>query len=214
MTTFVDIYQDLPSRVSAVWELFKSMEQKEDPRDLSVTAMLMAAAAGLAMPQEHLKKGSNNPGKHPSFKGKSQDHYESVYNQCRTFLTQAISTLDVLKTISFMHCPEMANIRNAIEYGNNGETVFELSEHTLDCFVYVVRNALAHNNIVAFGDSKEEITKLGFFSESRGKSKCRCNEKGDYLVVAMSTCALQAFLKAWFEMLTKNNPTEIQRITT
>ena len=104
-----------------------------------------------------------------------------------------------------MHCPNMSDISDAIEYGNKNETIFNLEEHTLDCLVYVLRNALAHNNIVAFGESKEEITQLGFFSESKGKPNCECKKKGDHLVVAITTHALQDFLDTWFEMLTLKN---------
>jgi hypothetical protein len=204
MTNFVDIYQDLPSRVSEVWERLRNPGQQKSERDLSVTAMLMAAATGLAMPQEHLKKGSNNSGEHPSFNGVNQAHYKSVHTHCEEFLKQKISAIECLKNISFMHCPNMSDIRDAIECGNKGETVFELTEHTLDCFVYVVRNALAHNNIVALGNSVNEITNLGFFSQSKSKSKlnCKCKNKGDYLVVAITTNKFQDFLNTWFRMLT------------
>ena len=203
MTNFVDIYQDLPSRVSEVLERLRNPGQQKSERDLSVTAMLMAAATGLAMPWEHLKKGSNNSGEHPSFNGVDQAHYKSVRTHCEEFLKQKISAVDCLKNnISFMHCQKMSHISDAIEYGNKNETIFNLEEHTLDCFVYILRNALAHNNIVAFGESKEKITKLGFFSESKGKPNCECKKIGKYLVVGITTRALQDFLDTWFEMLT------------
>jgi hypothetical protein len=205
MTNFVDIYQDFPSRVSEVWERLRNPGQQKSERDLSVTAMLMAAATGLAMPQEHLKKDVNYPNDHPSLIGANQAHYQMVHSRCEAFLKQKISAIDCLKSISFMHCQNMADISDAIEYGNNGQTVFDLEEHTLDCFVYVLRNALAHNNIVAFGNSVNDITSLGFFSQSRGKKNCKCKKKGDHLVVAITTHALQDFLDTWFEMLTLKN---------
>ena len=55
MTTYQDIYQDLPGRVHRAWQRLANNSLPESGEDLSVTVMLMAAAAGLAMPFENLK---------------------------------------------------------------------------------------------------------------------------------------------------------------
>ena len=54
MTAYYDIYSDLPTRVYEVWQRTK-VQTSSPQQDFSVTAMLMAAAAGLAMPLENLK---------------------------------------------------------------------------------------------------------------------------------------------------------------
>ncbi len=92
MTNFVDIYQDLPSRVSEVWERLRNPGQQKSERDLSVTAMLMAAATGLAMPFGNLNRLENgsdpNWNDHPSFVNGDQRHYQAVLNRCDVFLKQ------------------------------------------------------------------------------------------------------------------------------
>jgi hypothetical protein len=69
------------------------------------------------------------------------------------------------------------------------------------CLIRILRNALAHNNIVAFGDNVNEIKKLGFFSEKKTKTGNNCTTKDGYLVLVIDTTAFQTFLKAWFDVI-------------
>jgi hypothetical protein len=205
MTNFVDIYQDLPCRVTKVWQRLQQQEKQQGECDLSVTAMLMTAATGLAMPWESLKdvgmgnsKNWNDP---PSFVNGDQRHYKEVLKRCDAFLAKKISQIDSLKSISFLHCPSMEGIRDAVEYGNKDETVLSLDQHQVRCLIRILRNALAHNNIVAFGDNVNEIKKLGFFSEKKTKTGNNCTTKDGYLVLVIDTTAFQTFLKAWFDVI-------------
>ncbi|MFM2073803.1 MAG: hypothetical protein RJB34_108 [Pseudomonadota bacterium] len=205
MSNFVDIYQDLPCRVSVAWQRLQQQDQQQSgKRDLSVTAMLMAAATGLAMPFESLKDvGSGNRANwndHPSFANGKQPHYKAVLKRCNDFLAQELSTIGYLKSIQFMHCKSMSDIRNAIEYGKQGDPL-TTEQCTLRCLVRILRNALAHNNIVAFGNDRNQIKKLGFFAEKRIGFGCESTADG-YHVVAMGTTELQVFLTNWFEVIT------------
>ena len=78
MSMYVDIYQDFPIRCERVWELVRNASATGDA-DLSVTAMLMAAAAGFATPFENLKRvedgSSAGWNSHPSFKQVTQREY-------------------------------------------------------------------------------------------------------------------------------------------
>ena len=201
MTTYRDIYQDLPSRVYEVWQQTKSATG--NPRDLSVTAMLMAAATGFAMPWESLKNvgigNRNGWNVHPSFANGDQAHYRAVLQSCDRFLAPKISETASLQSVSFRHCADQSEICEVAESGNKGKPL-ELDKHTVRCVVRVLRNALAHNNIVAFGSSPEQIERLGFFSENRVGSGCVSTVDG-YLVVALTVSAFQEFLDAWFLML-------------
>ncbi|MBK6595910.1 MAG: hypothetical protein IPG23_26270 [Burkholderiales bacterium] len=202
MTAYRDIYCDLPSRVHEVWQLSKAKTDSSQ-RDLSVTAMLMAAATGFAMPWESLKDvGSGNRNDwnaHPSFAKGDQAHYQSVLKSCDKFLSQKISDNPSLQSVSFRHCSDQSDICDVAEYGNRGKKL-ELNNHTVRCAVRVLRNALAHNNIVAFGLNSDQIDKLGFFSENRVGSGCVSTVDG-YLVVTFTTSAFQDFLDAWFLIL-------------
>lgn len=86
MTANRDIYCDLPTRVHEVWQRSKAKTDSSQ-RDLAVTAMLMAAATGFAMPWESLKDvGSGNRNDwnaHPSFANGDQAHYQSILNETR-----------------------------------------------------------------------------------------------------------------------------------
>lgn len=202
MTAYRDIYSDLPLRVHEVWQRSKA-KTDSGQRDLSVTAMLMAAATGFAMPWESLKNvGSGNRvdwNSHPSFVNGDQAHYQSVLKGCDEFLSQKISDTASLKSISFRHCSDQSDICDVAEYGNKGKEL-ELNKHAVRCAVRVLRNALAHNNIVAFGPNPDQIERLGFFSENRVGSGCVSTVDG-YLVVTFTTSAFQDFLSAWFLIL-------------
>jgi hypothetical protein len=205
MSNFVDIYQDLPSRVSEAWQRLQQQEQQQSgKRDLSVTAMLMAAATGLAMPLENLKDvgtgNSANWNEHPSFANDNQRHYQAALKRYNDFSAQKLSTIDYLKSIPFMHCQSMSDIRDAIEGGIKGTQPWPKSPK-VRCLIRILRNALAHNNIVAFGDNVNEIKKLGFFSEKKTKTGNNCTTKDGYLVLVIDTTAFQTFLKAWFDVI-------------
>jgi hypothetical protein len=201
----------MPSRVFEVWrrtkknqeESRKKETQNKESNDLSVTAMLMAAATGFAMPWESLKNvGSGNRNDwnaHPSFANGNQAHYQSILKSCDKFLSQKISDTASLQSVSFRHCSDQSDICEVAEYGEKGKEL-ELNKHTVRCAVRVLRNALAHNNIVAFGSTPDQIDKLGFFSENRVGSGCVSTIDG-YLVVTFATSAFQDFLDAWFLIL-------------
>lgn len=202
MSMYQDIYRDLPSRVFKVWQQTKTHpEQKTE--DLSVTALLMAAATGLAMPWDTLKDvghgNGNNWNVHPSFVNGNKKHYQAVLERCSAFLAQKISATESLKDISLRHCQSQADIRDTAENSQSG-TQLELHKHTVRCAVRVLRNALAHNNIVAFGQTPEQIDWLGFFSENRVGSGCISTIDG-YIVLTISKDALADFLNAWFSSL-------------
>lgn len=205
MTAYRDIYQDLPSRVHEVWQ--RNSGTSDNARDLSVTAMLMAAATGLSMPWESLKDvGVGNRddwNSHPSFANGNQAHYKSVLRVCDQFLSQKISDSASLQSISLRQCADLSEICEAAEYGNKGQAL-ELEERKVRHVVRILRNALAHNNIVAFAANNSQIEKLGFFSENREGSGCTSTVNG-YLLVTLTVSAFREFLDAWFGMLQPQN---------
>lgn len=137
MTMYQDIYQDLPGRVHRVWQRTNTSSNSDCTEDLSVTAMLMAAATGFAMPWESLKNvGSGNRNdwnNHPSFANGDQVHYQSILKKCDKFLSQKISDTNSLKSISFLHCSEQSDISGAIEFENGEKKTGDQKAHRAMC---------------------------------------------------------------------------------
>lgn len=201
MTMYRDIYQDLPARVYEVWT--QNRDATGSLGDLSVTIMLMAAATGLAMPWESLKDvgvgNGNTWNRHPSFVQGDQSHYQEVLKKCDQFLSKKIADNPSLQTAGLYQCNNLSEICSATEFSNTGRLLAP-DQHNVRCIIRVLRNALAHNNIIAFGSSDDQIHKLGFFSEKKISSGCS-SAVDSYLLVTITPEALQEFLDAWFHML-------------
>lgn len=202
MTNFVDIYQDLPSRVSAVWERLKSMEQQQDQHDLSVTAMLMAAAAGLAMPFENLKDlGAGNSKKlkeHPMFSEVEPAKYKVVLKNCDDFFKKPIRK--VLADACLVQCKKLKDVRDAA-FKKQGDATLDTSRYDMRFALKIFRNALAHNNILSIPDAPDapdQISHLAFFSKSNGPSSS-WDEGVNVLIIPAPS--FKTFLEKWFELL-------------
>ena len=165
MTAYYDIYSDLPTRVYEVWQRTKTQEISSQ-QDLSVTAMLMAAAAGLAMPFENLKdQGVGNGQKwseHPMFHRAAKSAYRSALASCDAYFKQSINTCDGLNSAVLMQCQKLKDIRTAVTTGH-GDATMDTAKYDVRFALKILRNALAHNNILSLPDSGE-IEKIAFFS--------------------------------------------------
>ncbi len=117
MTTYQDIYQDLPGRVNRVWQRLDTSSMLNSEEDLLITAMLMAAAAGLAMPFENLKDlGAGNKrgwDDHPAFQDKNQAQYKKSLKDCDAFLKQPISKCRGLEGALLLRCQQLQDIKAA-----------------------------------------------------------------------------------------------------
>lgn len=202
MSNYQDIYRDLPSRVCQVWQRTK-MHPDNETEDLSVTAMLMAAAAGLAMPLESLKDvgigNRNDWNSHPAFGTAEQSEYKAALERCNKFFSQLIVRCESLQDIVLMRCQELCNIREAAE-GGQGGTPLDRAKSNVRFVTKILRNALAHNNILAFGKSRNQIENLVFFSENRTGSGCK-NTVDGWHVLTISVKSFEEFLNAWFDLL-------------
>lgn len=206
MSNFQDIYRDFPSRVCEVWQRTKTHPDNE-AEDRSVTAMLMTAAAGFAMPWENLKEVGlserDNWNAHPAFDNTDQSSYRDVLKKCAIFFKQKLHECESLQDITFMHCQELADIKPAAENVSGGKAL-KLKDHNVRCAIRIFRNALAHNNIAAIGTDENHIQKLVFFSENRVGSGCHSTRDG-WLVLTISVQSFGAFLDAWFLLLAPPN---------
>lgn len=201
MTAYRDIYCDLPSRVHEVWQRTKAVEAN-DAEDRSVTAMLMAAATGLAMPFENLKDvGIGNGEKwkdHPAFQASDQSKYQKTLKACDLFFKQAIGTCPGMQNAILLHCGELKDIRDAAESGQ-GDASLNVAKHKVRFALRILRNALAHNNIFGIRNDQGHIEKLTFFSQSNWCSNCNRTDGWDVLVIPVAS--FEAFLQKWFELL-------------
>lgn len=201
MSNYQNIYQDLPSRVYRVWQSTKD-GLAPPTEDLSVTAMLMAAAAGLAMPFENLKdKGEGNRkdwNKHPAFGRTTQTEYQKSLKSCNEFFKKSIQECDGLKSSTLMQCQKLEDIREAAR-SSRGSAALDLEKHDVRFALRILRNALAHNNILDVPNDSDQIEKLAFFSRSNWCSSC--GRMDGWYVLLISVDAFKQFLEIWFDLL-------------
>lgn len=201
MTAYCDIYSDLPSRVYRVWQR-TIRPVADDTEDLSVTTMLMAASAGLAMPFENLRYSKDgekcNWDDHPAFLGKDQAKYKKSLKACSEFLKRPISECQGLKDAVLLQCNELCDIQGSARDGK-GHAMLNLQKHDTRFALGILRNALAHNNIVDVPGGIDQIEKLAFFSK---KDWCgNCGRKDGWNVLLISVKDFEQFLNAWFALL-------------
>ena len=159
MTAYSDIYKDLPARVYAVWQQTKTQEN-DIQRDLSVTAMLMAAAAGLAMPFENLKDQGTGNGKkwkeHPMFHEVNQPDYQATLNFCDSYFKNTINDCPELSGAVLIQCQNLKDIRNSVNIGK-GDASMDIAKYTVRFALKILRNSLSHNNILTIPNGGGEI---------------------------------------------------------
>ncbi len=199
MSNYQDIYRDLPSRVFKVWERAKAHTDNET-EDLSVTVMLMAAAAGLAMPLEDINIPAyrNSRPDHPGFDAVDQVSYQTTLQKFKDIFSQTLQSSSVLKEAKLARCAELKDVRKVGEYGEG--TPINLADQNVSFAFSILRNALAHNNIVAFGTDVQKIEKLTFFSEHREGSGCKRKRVG-WNVLTLSIESFEKFLTFWFSLV-------------
>lgn len=206
MSCYVNIYSDFPSRCQRVWERIERSDQKGD-RDLSVTAMLMAAAAGFATPWEHLRfnntKAETMWQKHPAFENVSQEAYDRTLKRLSRQLSEPLLTSPLFQNEEGFcwklgYCKELEQVRNVGEYGEGDQVLLE--QYKVRFLLTVLRNALAHNNICAFGNGDQEIDRLSFFSEDAPRVKGEKKLVG-WHVATTTIGGFNRFLKQWFDLI-------------
>lgn len=204
MSCYVDIYKDFPLRCQEVWKRIESSSKKEGERDLSVTVMLMAAAAGFATSWEHVKDGSKqaiqNTLRHPAYKGISEmDYRKSLsllsgrFNEVLT--TSALFLVEDKFAWKLGHADELDQVRDVGECGNG--LPISPAEKNVRFMLKILRNALAHNNICAFGRGSDEIERLSFFSEDKNDK----NVRQGWHVATTTVTGFRDFLEKWFDLI-------------
>lgn len=215
MTAYRDLYQDLPSRVNRIWAHLKDQKfaktetQKTTDQgqaaddDLSVASMLMAAAAGLAMPFESLKElgagGKKGWNEHPAFQDVNQTQYIKSLRRCNSFLTKPVSDCQGLQSCELMICTDLKDIKQTAQHFDQAHACLNKEKTSTRQALKILRNALAHNNIVDLPGQDRQIEKLVFFSKNNWCSSCDRMEGWHVLVISVT--AFRDFLDAWFEML-------------
>jgi len=189
--------------------LWAQIEQapKTEQEDLTVTTMLVIASAGLAMPWEHLKHESPNKEStwrdHPAFKGVSPKIYDSAMETLRKNFSQKLTQSPLIyqdknNAWRISECTELKEVRDVAEYGDGRR--LDNGKITVNRLLKCMRNALAHNNICAFGNNHGQIDRLSFFSEIIEYSNRERKVIG-YEVATISTEGFRYFLKEWFKLI-------------
>ena len=165
--------------------------------------MLMAAAAGFATPFENLKDlgAGLKPewNSHPSFTRVKQKEYLRALKRFDGIFHARISDsplfgIDAAKAWRFARCLKLVEVRDVAERGT-GTTVSD--NEKVRFAIKLLRNALAHNNIFAFGSDASHISDLAFFSEHvEGHEKSRV--VSGWNVAVTSVAGFESFLNQWF----------------
>jgi hypothetical protein len=189
--------------------LWTQIEQSQNPEqeDLTVTTMLVIASAGLAMPWEHLKhestKNFSSWSDHPSFLGVTQKIYDSSLETLRKKFSQKLLDSPLINQEKkhewlISECPNLKKVRDVAEYGEGCR--LDNGQVTLKRLLKCLRNALAHNNICAFGGANGSIDRLSFFSEINEYPNGIKKFIG-FEVATISTEGFRYFLKEWFKLI-------------
>ncbi len=208
MSCYLDIYKDLPSRCLKLWDQIEQIPGSNKD-DLSVTTMLVIAAAGFAMPWEHLKHNSPNAEKalwksHPSFKSVSERDYGEALKKLNTEFSKSLGNSDLVskKGETFWRmatCLDLKEVRDVGEY--NEGVMLEPEECKIRLLLKCLRNALAHNNVCAFGGAGGEIDRLSFFSEKVSYDENRVKTLEGWYVATTTVEGFRHFLKGWFSLV-------------
>lgn len=205
MSSYVNIYSDFPTRCQEVWERLER-SPKNSERDLSVTAMLMAAAAGFATPFEHLRNGSRSDKEpikdHPAFQRADEGLYKSTKDRVNKVLSEPLVKSSLFTQSGVFpwklgKCEELKQVRDVAEYGHGTTVNPSVNGLNAEFLLSVLRNALAHNSICAFG-SLREIERLSFFSEKLNKER---TQRVGWNVATVNVDDFSAFLKEWFKLI-------------
>jgi len=206
MSLYQNIYKDLPSRCMRLWAQIEHAPKTEQ-EDLTVTTMLVIASAGLAMPWEHLKYESSNKEStwrdHPAFKGVNPKMYELAMETLRKKFSQKITESplidqDIINAWRISECTELKEVRDVAEYGDGRR--LDNGKITVNRLLKCMRNALAHNNICAFGNNQGQIDRVSFFSEINRYPQGKKEFIG-YEVASVSIGGFRHFLKEWFKLI-------------
>lgn len=213
MSCYEDIYNDFPLRCAKLWR-----EMRESPvaKELDVTFMLMAAAAGFATPWEQLKvqpgQGASHSEQHPAFHQYDQKTYVSSLKIINTELDRFLAGSHLFDTADFDQwlkgsTPRIGNILESVEM--RILPAVDIRAVKVRQVIKILRNAIAHNNIHAFARSRrghapdQRISELTFFSEARDS---KLDASAGYDVVSMPVDDFKNFLDAWFELLKISQP--------
>jgi len=194
MSAYENFVQDFPVRCNT---LLEDNWISASINDLEVTLMLATAAAGFVIPYERLRSSSD-------------DHF--ARDRVKSFATaiwklENIRFKNWVKQNDWEYISEIdANIvkRDVEKWGGPNKRKPLSVEKTVGHVFNIVRNALAHGNIITYPRRVEEknppqIEKILFLSKIRDKETGQLLDKYNVVVVGPQGFALM--LKKWFDEL-------------
>ncbi|WP_420637279.1 hypothetical protein [Candidatus Palauibacter sp.] len=160
--------------------------------DLEVTHLLSITTVGLTVPYERLRKGSRTP--HPSDDRRRYKRAASEYNRLleKTFPSSQLW----LDGASTWRTGEVEDVRaQAPDFVPAFASAEPMQpDYRAECVVRIMRNALAHANIVTRGTRGREINDIMFLSEKRYPA---------FRFVAVEPEDLRKFMMNYFEFLSR-----------
>jgi hypothetical protein len=126
-----------------------------------------------------------------------QSSYRPALQSCDTFFKQPIRDCVGLGDALLMQCQKLKDIRKAAA-DEQGDAAMDTSKYDVRFALKILRNALAHNNILSIPDAGE-IEKLVFFSRSNWFPGSDRDEDSNVLIIPVQS--FDTFLEKWFELL-------------
>ena len=213
MSCYENIYNDFPLRCARLWT---GLRDSPLAKELDVTFMLMAAAAGFATPWEQLKiqagQGPQHSGQHPAFNSYDEKAYKSSLKIVNAELDRPLLQSSLFRNGNFGEwifgeVGRIGEILGAVEM----RTLPKVDKSAIKArdIVKILRNAVAHNNIHAFTRKRrgavqdQRISELTFFGEAKEKGT---NGVVGYNVVSLPVEDFSNFLESWFALLKRSQP--------
>ena len=193
MTEYSNFIQDYPKRCADILEYFFLRAAN---MNREVTLLLMATAGGFIMPYERLIWGDTI--RQPDI---DRNEYNSAMEKLSNALGMSIKESHYFKEIicrwRFGKPIEPAGIKEIISAyasSNTIDTKMKIVE-----VLKIIRNSIAHGNIMSMPDNSNVIQDLIFISGGKKKNGTII----PYKMIVLTPKELNKFLLRWFEFLSK-----------
>ena len=192
MSSFKDLTSDFPNRLIEIKDIcisqLRCKEAQKDNRDVSLLIALITSV--LAIPMDKIK-------------GTHEHSYSKIKD--KVLKDSFLKTLDLTK-ISFGYVKKPKETPPE-DWENNDEK----STLTVESFLSIMRNAVAHGNLY-FAEEENNINKIAFISENRTKNSSECpechkklpkekDEDQPYKFLIFEITEIEIFLDAWVDFL-------------
>lgn len=185
MTVYEDFVWDYPARCIDV--LYKFYEHAKF-EDREVTLLLMATAGGFVMPYERLKPG----GKPELDRDTNKEQIKKLKNELEKPIKNSTAFGEIINKWCYGEPGEQHDEENVMRVAESSKPIN--GGWKVSVAINIVRNSIAHGNVLAIRSPEGQIQDLVFASKISSKSS--------YVhLVKLTPDDLRDFLLSWFRLL-------------